>query len=138
MFTVTKPLLLLDVDGVLIPYAAPEQPIGFLPYMLPGEWVWLSPRHGEWLRPLHDQFQLVWATGWEHHANHLIGPILGLPPLPVIEFPRDEAGRFAKFLTITSTSSSICPSKDSCKEHCPSQHTSSTSAAKRASHDGGV
>ena len=100
MFTVTKPLLLLDVDGVLIPYAALDQPIGFLPYMLLGESVWLSPRHGERLRPLCDQVQLIWATGWEHDANHLIGPILGLPPLPVIEFPRDEAGRLTKFLTI--------------------------------------
>ncbi len=100
MFTTSKPLLLLDIDGVLIPYAAPEQPVGFLPYSLLGESVWLSPRHGEWVRPLCDQFQLIWATGWEHDANRLIGPILGLPPLPVIEFPRDEAGRFAKFPTI--------------------------------------
>jgi hypothetical protein len=42
----------------------------------------------------------VWATGWEHDANRLIGPILGLPQLPVIEFQRDEAGRFTKLPTI--------------------------------------
>lgn len=96
----TKPLLLLDVDGVLIPYAAKEQPAGFLRYLLLGEPVWLSPRHGDWLRPLCECFQIVWATGWEHDANRLIGPILGLPSFPVIEFPRDEMGRFAKFPTI--------------------------------------
>ncbi len=95
-----KPLLLLDVDGVLIPYAAPEQPPGFLQYTLLGEVVWLSPDHGALLRPLADRFQLMWATSWEHDANRLIAPIVGLPVLPVIEFPRDASGRFPKFPTI--------------------------------------
>jgi hypothetical protein len=92
--------LLLDVDGVLIPYAAAEPPPGFRRYTLLGETVWLAPHHGDWLRPLADTFQLVWATGWEHEANRLIAPILGLPVLPVIEFPRDESGRFAKLPTL--------------------------------------
>jgi hypothetical protein len=97
---ITKPLLLLDVDGVLIPYAARERPAGFLTYTLLGEDVWLAAQHGAWLLPLCEQFQLVWATGWEHDANRLIAPILGLPMLPVIEFPRDAIGRFAKLPTI--------------------------------------
>lgn len=92
----TKPLLLLDVDGVLIPYAAPEQPAGFEQHILQDELVWLAPHHGAWLRPLCDRFELVWATGWEHHADQLIAPILGLPQLPVIEFERDTSGRFTK------------------------------------------
>jgi hypothetical protein len=96
-----KPLLLLDVDGVLIPYAATEQPMGFEQHLLLNEQVWLAPQHGTWLRPLCDRFELVWATGWEHDANRLLAPILGLPPLPVIEFPRDADGRFAKLPTIT-------------------------------------
>ncbi|HEU5100341.1 MAG TPA: HAD domain-containing protein [Roseiflexaceae bacterium] len=95
-----KPLLLLDVDGVLIPYAAPEQPAGFQQHVLQGEQVWLAPHHGAWLRPLCDRFQLVWATGWEHEANRLIAPILGLPELPVIEFERDVWGRFSKLPTL--------------------------------------
>ncbi len=95
-----KPVLLLDVDGVLIPYAAKKQPPGFLPYVLLGESVWLARRHGDWLRPLCERFQVVWATGWEHDANRLIGPILELPAFPVIEFARDAARRFAKLPTI--------------------------------------
>ena len=95
-----KPLLLLDVDGVLIPYAAAEQPTGFEAQTLLGELVWLAPYHGAWLRPLCDRFQLIWATGWEHDANRLIAPILGLPELPVIEFPRNAAGRFTKLHTV--------------------------------------
>jgi Swiss Army Knife RNA repair-like protein len=95
-----KPLLLLDVDGVLIPYAATKQPAGFELHELLNEQVWLAPHHGAWLRPLCDLFQLVWATGWEHDANRLIGAILGLPALPVIEFPRNADGRFTKLPTI--------------------------------------
>jgi hypothetical protein len=96
----SRPLLLLDVDGVLIPYAAAAPPTGFRRYTLQDELVWLAPHHGDWLRPLADQFQLVWATGWEHDANRLIAPILGLPALPVITFPRDDSGRFSKLPTI--------------------------------------
>jgi len=98
--TKSKPLLLLDVDGVLIPYAAPERPAGFEQHTLQDEQVWLAPHHGAWLRPLCDRFQLVWATGWEHDANRLIAPILGLPELPVIEFERDASGRFSKLPTL--------------------------------------
>ena len=97
----SKPLLLLDVDGVLIPYAATAQPVGFEQHLLLDEQVWLAPQHGAWLRPLSDRFQLVWATGWGHDANRLLAPILGLPALPVIEFPRNPDGRFTKLPTIT-------------------------------------
>jgi len=97
----SRPLLLLDVDGVLIPYAAAEQPAGFEQHQLLGEQVWLAPQHGAWLRPLCDRFELIWATGWEHDANRLLAPILGLPALPVMEFPRNADGRFTKLPTIT-------------------------------------
>lgn len=100
MLNDSMPILLLDVDGVLIPYAAKGCPDGFIQHTLLGEPVWLAPCHGDWLRPLCDRFQLVWATGWEHYANQLIAPILGLPTLPVIEFPRDGTRRFEKFPTI--------------------------------------
>src|SRR2546427_12334 len=30
--------------------------------------------------------ELVWATNWEHQANTMMGPAIGLPVLPVIEF----------------------------------------------------
>jgi HAD domain in Swiss Army Knife RNA repair proteins len=99
----TKPLLLLDVDGVLIPYAAQEHPVHFRSYTLLDEPVWLAPCHGDWLQPLCDLFHILWATGWEHDANRLIAPILRLPAFPVIEFPRDGAGRFSKFPVIAQS-----------------------------------
>ncbi len=31
--------------------------------------------------------ELVWATTWRHEANDCVAPLLGLPPLPVVDFP---------------------------------------------------
>jgi hypothetical protein len=34
--------------------------------------------------------QLVWATTWMAEANNLVAPRLGLPQLPVVEFPEED------------------------------------------------
>jgi hypothetical protein len=103
----TRPLLLLDVDGVLNPHAAPQPPPG---YQVPDFFhdailgldreVLLNPEHGTWLRSLAGAYELMWATGWEHHANRLICPVLGLPELPVIEFPPTPDGWFQKLPSV--------------------------------------
>jgi hypothetical protein len=83
-----RPLLLVDVDGVLNPWLAADCPDGFREYaFFPGERVLLSEGHGELLRSLAGSFELMWATAWEHKANRLICPVIALPELPVIEFP---------------------------------------------------
>lgn len=87
------PYLLVDVDGVLAPIVSGIAPPGFTRHtvQLPGGTqhdVWLNPEHGSWLRQLTKSFELVWATGWEHYAPRLLGPLLGLPPMPVIEFTK--------------------------------------------------
>jgi hypothetical protein len=87
-----KPLLYLDVDGVLNPVCPPVD-ADFAVHALHGSAVLLSPRHGEWLRELAGVYELVWATTWESHANASIGPLLGLPPLPVV-----PTGRYAERL----------------------------------------
>lgn len=85
-----RPVLLIDVDGVLNPWLAADCPPGFSTYdFFPGERVLLSPKHGELLASLASAYELVWATAWEHRANRLICPVLSLPELPVIEFPLD-------------------------------------------------
>jgi len=83
------PLLLLDVDGVLNPYAASDCPVGYDEHeFFPGEEpVRLCPAHGSWLEELAVQFQLVWATAWGAEANRLLAPRLQIPGLPVIRFP---------------------------------------------------
>lgn len=92
------PLLLLDVDGPLNPYGAKphRRPEGYTTRRLrPTGWrdrkplrVWLNCDHGALLTTFADRigFELVWCTTWEHDANTLIGPVVGLPELPVIEF----------------------------------------------------
>ena len=80
-----RPLLLLDVDGVLSPFGCPD---GYVPI---DEGVsCYSPENIARLRRLAEAFDLVWATMWEHVANEVMAPIHELSPLPVVEF--DEGG----------------------------------------------
>ncbi|MCX4583384.1 HAD domain-containing protein [Streptomyces sp. NBC_01481] len=93
-----KPLLLIDIDGPLNPYAARAQrrPEGYRTHrMRPSGWtdgkplrVWLNPEHGVELLALADVYELVWATTWKGEANEWIGPHLGLPELPFIDWPQ--------------------------------------------------
>lgn len=50
--------------------------------------VWLRPDHGAMLLGLARDigFELVWATTWQRDANTMIGPVIGLPELPVVVF----------------------------------------------------
>ena len=84
-----RPLLLLDIDGVLNPFAAPGCPDGYAELVLFAgeEPVRVHPGHGGWLRELAAEFTLVWATAWEEEANRRLAPLLGLDPLPVIPMP---------------------------------------------------
>jgi hypothetical protein len=86
-----RPLLLLDFDGPLNPHRGVSTPAGYERHeIVEGERSWvvrLNPWHGAELNALADVFDLVWATSWEHGANRLLGPRLGLPPLPVIVWP---------------------------------------------------
>ncbi|MEU6614744.1 hypothetical protein [Streptomyces parvus] len=97
------PLLFLDVDGPLNPYAAqPERrPAGYTTLRVPTDSgisavrgglstrrrplrVWLNPEHGPALLGL--GYELCWATTWMAEANRWIAPTLGLPELPFVDF----------------------------------------------------
>ncbi|RAO56830.1 HAD domain-containing protein [Micromonospora saelicesensis] len=97
-----RPVIFLDVDGPLIPFKA--RPVGQR-----------RPSGGSAKRqtdklgnPLLDRLnpddgrrllalgcQLVWATTWMAEANEIVSPRLGLPDLPVVDWPDDdeETGR---------------------------------------------
>ncbi|MER6126089.1 hypothetical protein ABT173_26395 [Streptomyces sp. NPDC001795] len=115
-----RPLLLLDVDGPLNPFrAAYLRHRGYVTRRLhPANWsarqkpgsrrlrrglrVRLHPGHGARLLAL--PYELAWATTWMHEANEMIAPVIGLPELPVIEWPelfaRDPEGLYWKTRTI--------------------------------------
>jgi HAD domain in Swiss Army Knife RNA repair proteins len=81
-----RPLILIDVDGVLNPHLGPLRD-GYTEYRLLQFRVRLSMEHGVQLQKVAYETgaELVWATTWEHNANEYIGCQIGLPPLPVIE-----------------------------------------------------
>lgn len=95
----SKAFALLDVDGPLNPYAAKptRRPEGYTTHRLrPQGWehaqhplrVWLSPEHGPMLLAWAEEFdvELVWATTWMADANTMIGPVIGLPELPWVDY----------------------------------------------------
>jgi len=97
---VSIPHLLLDIDGVLIPFpdADHQGPSTHVRHLVvptghnPAEPVpiWLNPHHGTLINDLLDTHLLhpVWCTSWRHDANTHIGPRIGLPNLDVIDLPR--------------------------------------------------
>jgi hypothetical protein len=86
-----KPLLLVDVDGVisLFGFTSSGRP--------PGTWVivdgsphLISSTAAEHLQTLGEDFDLVWCTGWEEKANEYLPGLLGLPgELPFLSFDRN-------------------------------------------------
>jgi HAD domain in Swiss Army Knife RNA repair proteins len=84
--SLTKPILFVDVDGVLSLFGF-EQPPG------PFHWIdgvvhCIPPAGGERLRRLAERYELVWATGWEEKANEYLPHMLDLPEreMPCLTF----------------------------------------------------
>lgn len=96
-----RPLLFLDIDGPLIPFGASsrELPDGYPTYGTRLDanplLARLDPALGPRLLAL--PCELVWATTWMADANMWVAPRIGLPQLPVVDWPdpsdEDEGGR---------------------------------------------
>lgn len=89
-----RPLLFLDVDGPLIPFRArptrrrhPSNDLAGPSNEASGNPLVDRLGQADGRRLLELGCQLVWATTWMAEANEVISPRLGLPDLPVVDFP---------------------------------------------------
>jgi hypothetical protein len=84
----TRPILAVDVDGVISLFGFDEAPdrsqASF--ELVDGMVHCISLVAGARLRRLSEHFDLVWATGWERRANEHLLDILDLPELPFLSF----------------------------------------------------
>ena len=84
-----RPILFLDVDGVISLFGFPteDRPPGRF-HMVDGIAHCIGDRCGVRLERLLDRYDIVWATGWEEKANEYLPLLLELPELdlPVLTF----------------------------------------------------
>jgi hypothetical protein len=85
-----KPLLLVDIDGVISLFGGAQLASkGGSFHSIDGMFHFLSSTAAAHLLTLHEQFELVWCSGWEEKANEHLPHLLGLPPaLPYLRFER--------------------------------------------------
>jgi hypothetical protein len=92
-----RPLLLLDVDGVLLPVGG-SVPRGFVRHRTGRYDVVISQVHGVWLRSLKPLFELAWVTTWGASASEVFGTLLDLPNMSAValgNMPRDGTRKLA-------------------------------------------
>jgi HAD domain in Swiss Army Knife RNA repair proteins len=104
----SRPLLMVDIDGVVSLFGAPDASPGReMPtappaggaiegafHSIEGIPHFLSSTAAAHLLALAALFELVWASGWEEKANEHLPHLLGLPrSLPFLRFARGGGGR---------------------------------------------
>ena len=92
-----RPLLMVDIDGVISLFGTGSGPLGSASAAPPGarfhsiEGIphFLSGTAAAHLLHLAEHFELVWASGWEERANDHLPHLLGLPAsMPFLRFDR--------------------------------------------------
>jgi len=86
-----KPLLLVDIDGVISLFGFPHdrRPEG-LWTQVEGIAHLLSATAATTLLDLTSDFEPVWCSGWEDKANENLPGLLGLGPWPILHFDRSR------------------------------------------------
>lgn len=96
-----RPLLILDVDGVLSPTGRSVPP-GFERVAPDTYDVVISRQHGQWLLSLTSLFEPVWGITWGDAANDVFGSVLRLPPWPVIPLQDLPRGGTRKLTAVSA------------------------------------
>lgn len=104
----SRPLLLLDVDGVLNAFGAwtlvdeeaglrrdnVRAPEGWRSARVDGYHLLLNPEHTEWVATLSTRFDMVWATMWQDRAPAALAHAVGFgADWPFIDFQRHQGYR---------------------------------------------
>jgi hypothetical protein len=90
-----RPILAVDVDGVLNAISGGNPPTGWRDAKVRGFRIRHNPEHGARLVAIADECgaELTWCTTWEEMANEHIRQLVGLPELPVVPMEPGRAGR---------------------------------------------
>jgi hypothetical protein len=85
----SQPLLLLDIDGVLLPFNLLEE---YNQQLVDNELVSIHPQLKQWFSFWENHFQVIWATARLEQANHIFSGLLDNQKLnlPWIDFSRKE------------------------------------------------
>jgi hypothetical protein len=95
---VSRPLLLVDVDGVISLFAAGED---CLPALIEGIPHLLSRRAAALLNRVAPHFECVWCTGWEDRADSHLPHLLGVPAgWPHLSFSAPPQGAHWKLAAV--------------------------------------
>lgn len=97
-----RPVVALDVDGVLFPLGArPGDPIlvpeGYIEATVWGMPVSYHPDLPAFLAQVHELAEIVWATSWAEGANGHIGPLFGLDARPTLDVRGDRWAAVSAF-----------------------------------------
>ncbi len=85
----SKPLLMVDIDGVISLFGADGPSAQGTFHSIDGIPHFLSSTAAAHLLGLAEDFDLVWASGWEDRAEEYLPHLLGLPAgLPFLNFER--------------------------------------------------
>jgi len=75
-----RPLLMVDIDGVISLHGVPDgSAIEGRLCTVDGFVIYLSQTAAQLLLELQDDYELVWASGWEERADEHLPHLLGLP-----------------------------------------------------------
>lgn len=101
-----KPLLAVDVDGVLNAVSRGEPPDGWRDTRKIGFRIRYNPEHGGQLLAIAAECgaELVWCTTWEDLANQHIRQLVGLPELPWVPMAPGRNGlKFSQHASVGCT-----------------------------------
>ena len=101
-----KPILAVDVDGVLNACHAGPPAEGWQDARVRGFRIRYNPAHGPRLLAIAEEAgaELTWCTTWEELANQYIRHLVGLPVLPFVPMEPGRAGlKFSEYRSVGVT-----------------------------------